>query len=208
MGSEPTPPPRAAWWEVLGAWLRLWTPPRDVEVPPVPWRWVGAGAAGVLAVVAAWLVLARPAIDEAKRAGATERARQVSVSRGIEEARLRRDQRVTIVPLGSGSLRAQAVAAVEKGARARLRSGELGINRLLDVRCDPAEQFTRNRLRFHCLAVAIEKRSYPPLRIGKPFVAVVSSDRRSLAWCKVNLVAGEGAAFSQVTVPLPKPCAR
>src|SRR3712207_7944463 len=29
---------RLSRWEVLGAWLRLWTPPREVEVPPVPWR--------------------------------------------------------------------------------------------------------------------------------------------------------------------------
>ena len=31
----------AAWatrWKILGAWLRIWTPPRDVEVPPVPLR--------------------------------------------------------------------------------------------------------------------------------------------------------------------------
>jgi hypothetical protein len=208
MGSEPTPTPRAAWWEVLGAWLHLWTPPRGVEVPPVPWRWVGVGAAGVAAAVAAWLVLGRPAIDEAKREGVTEQARRAAVSRRAEEARLRRDQRVTVVRLRSGPLAPQVVAAVEAGARARLRTGELGAKRIRDVRCDPAERFTRDRLRFHCLAVEIEKRSYPPLRIGKPFVAVVSADRRSLAWCKVNLVAGEGAAFSQVTVPLPKPCAR
>ena len=54
----------------------------------------------------------------------------------------------------------------------------------------------------------IENRSYPPIRIGVPFVAVVAADRRSVAWCKVNLLAGEGAAFAQVHVPLPKPCAR
>src|SRR4051812_9326358 len=24
--------------EIVGAWLHLWVPPRDVEIPPVPWR--------------------------------------------------------------------------------------------------------------------------------------------------------------------------
>ena len=76
------------------------------------------------------------------------------------------------------------------------------------MRCDPAEPFTRGRLRYECLAVRVRTRSYPPIRIGVPFVAVVAADRRSVAWCKVNLLAGEGAAFAQVHVPLPKPCAR
>jgi len=28
-------PRRASIFEIVGAWLRLWTPPRDVEIPPV-----------------------------------------------------------------------------------------------------------------------------------------------------------------------------
>jgi hypothetical protein len=48
----------------------------------------------------------------------------------------------------------------------------------------------------------------PPVRVGVPFVAVVARDRRSLAWCKVNELAGEGASFVQVRVPLPARCRR
>jgi hypothetical protein len=29
-------PRRASIFEIVGAWLRIWTPPRDVEIPPVP----------------------------------------------------------------------------------------------------------------------------------------------------------------------------
>ena len=50
--------------EILGAWLGIWTPPRDVEVPPVPWRKVGYVALGVLAVAAAVAVFVAPAMDE------------------------------------------------------------------------------------------------------------------------------------------------
>ena len=43
------PQDRLSRWEVLGAWLRLWTPPREAVVPPVPWRKVAVGGALVLA---------------------------------------------------------------------------------------------------------------------------------------------------------------
>jgi hypothetical protein len=193
---------------VLGAWLHLWTPPRGVEVPPVPWRWVAAGAGGLAVAVAAVLLVVMPAIDDAKREGAATETRQAATRARAREAHLRHDQRATIVRLGAGPLRRQVVAAVESGARARMRSGELDVERILRVRCEGPEPFTRERLRFECLAVEIERDSYPPLRIGKPFVAVVSPDRRTLAWCKVNLLAGEGSAFAQVHVPLPRSCAR
>ena len=40
---------RASVLEIVGVWLHVWTAPRDVEIPPVPWRklaiWTGVGAA-------------------------------------------------------------------------------------------------------------------------------------------------------------------
>ena len=44
---------RASRWEILGAWLRIWTPPRDVEVPPVPRRLLAAVAGVIAAAVPA-----------------------------------------------------------------------------------------------------------------------------------------------------------
>ncbi|MEA2139427.1 MAG: hypothetical protein QOG56_2577, partial [Solirubrobacteraceae bacterium] len=48
---------RASRWEIVGAWLRIWTPPRDVEIPPFPRR-RALVAAVVLGGVAAALALA------------------------------------------------------------------------------------------------------------------------------------------------------
>src|SRR5215208_1898656 len=69
-------------WEVLGAWLRLWTPPRDVDVPPVPWRAVGIGAFLVLVLVVLAVAVGIPAVtehnrtvDERERAAAKEQTR-------------------------------------------------------------------------------------------------------------------------------------
>src|SRR4051812_20957085 len=35
--------PKLGRWETLGAWLHVWTPHRDAEVPPVPWRTITIG---------------------------------------------------------------------------------------------------------------------------------------------------------------------
>ena len=44
--------------EILGVWLHIWTAPRDVEVPPVPWRKVAfLTSIGALLVGIALLVM-------------------------------------------------------------------------------------------------------------------------------------------------------
>lgn len=35
---------KASRWEIVGAWLQIWTPPRDVEIAPVPRRAAAADA--------------------------------------------------------------------------------------------------------------------------------------------------------------------
>jgi hypothetical protein len=200
---------RAAWWEVLGAWLHLWTPPRGVEVPPVPWRWVAtAGLAGLAALVALVVLVVAPKVDEGKRRGAAEQARQTAEARRAQEIHLRRDQRVTFVALKPGPVVPQVVAAVDAGVRARVRSGELAARRIVSVDCGGAERYSRGRTAYPCLAVKSVSRTKPPVKLGVPVVAVVAPDHRTLAWCKVNEIAGEGASYAQVHVPLPRPCAR
>ena len=204
MGAPETPTPRAAWWEVLGAWLHLWTPPRGVEVPPVPWRWVAAVAAGIVAVVA---VLASPrrARDRRREARGRDRRRPARPRRaagpgGVPAPRPARDRRPASAPGRSRRRFAPPSRPARAPACARASCARSGSSGCAATRPEP---FTRGRLRYECLAVRVATRSYPPIRIGVPFVAVVSADRRSVAWCKVNLLAGEGAAFAQVTVPLP-----
>jgi hypothetical protein len=208
VGQPPDDAPRLAWWEVLGAWLRLWTPPRGAAVPPVPWRWVAAGALGAAGVVAVVLLAVAPAVDEAKQTGAAERARERAEARTARAARLRRDQRATVVRLTRAPLVAQIEAAVAAGIQARIRSGELRARRLRAVRCTDPRPYGGGRLAFDCLAGYRVPRTFPPVTVGLPVVAVVAKNRRSFAWCKINPIAGEGQAFRQVRVPLPRACAR
>jgi len=138
-------PPRAAWWEVLGAWLHIWTPPRGVVVPPVPWRWVAVAGVALGALVAVVLLVVAPRVDEGKRRGAAEQARQTAEARREQAAVLRRDQRATFVALDRGPVVPQIVAAVRAGVRARVRSGELGARRILSVECGRPERYSRGR---------------------------------------------------------------
>src|SRR5258707_7067281 len=93
--------PRLSRTETVGAWLHLWTPPRDAEVPPVPWRRIGIGAtiaAIVLAVLAAWLV---PRIDSAKRHQAATERRARAALRVRERAIPTREPRLDSGRAGS-----------------------------------------------------------------------------------------------------------
>ncbi|MEA2195495.1 MAG: hypothetical protein QOG42_1929, partial [Solirubrobacteraceae bacterium] len=80
---------RASRWETLGAWLRIWTPPRDVEIAPVPWRAVALLAAALAVATAACVVLVLPAVDRAMlRSGACVAGRLAASAR-VVRARLR-----------------------------------------------------------------------------------------------------------------------
>src|SRR5688572_10487627 len=67
---------RASLPEVVGAWLRVWTPPRDVEVPPVPVRRLAIGGFAALVLIAAAAALIAPRIDESKERTAAAEARE------------------------------------------------------------------------------------------------------------------------------------
>src|SRR5918992_2686156 len=84
---------RASVPERLGAWLRIWTPPRDVEVPPVPVRGLAIGGVALLAVAAAATAIVAPRIDEGKDARAAEEARERDQRRAAERERIRAEQR-------------------------------------------------------------------------------------------------------------------
>jgi hypothetical protein len=89
-----------------------------------------------------------------------------------------------------------------------VRSGELPAKRILSVECRAPQRYSRGRTAYPCLAVRSVSRTKPPVKVGLPVVAVLAPDRRTLAWCKVNEIAGEGASYAQVHVPLPRACAR
>lgn len=201
--------PRASRWEILGAWLHLWTPPRDVEVPPLTGRVVGI-AVGVVALIGLAVVLVAPFVDRGKDEAAAER-RAVEAQRAraarertIAEQRPRTASAPALRPADDSATRARLLARVEAAitvdARRRVAAGELE-QRTGDTRCRPAaragEPLRDMAVRvaaFDCLAttatIAGTDRNAPG-RLGYPFRAVVDFERARFAWCKTNPVPGE-----------------
>src|SRR3954469_7078806 len=107
--------PRLSRWEILGAWLHVWTPPKGLEVPPVPWRKVAAWAALAVLVIGAAAALAVPRIDQSKEKGAAERAREAAAAVNAERARLRADQSIHRLAIPAG---VSAVGALESAITA------------------------------------------------------------------------------------------
>jgi hypothetical protein len=224
--SAPQAPPRLGRLETVGAWLHLWTPPRDAVVPPVPWRHIGIGAAIVALVVgalAAWLV---PRIDQAKRRAAATEQWQLAALSARERRVLARDQRLHTGRAGARpadraaaqrTVLADLERAITADARARTAAGTLS-RHILSTTCVP---FTRGPVRaappptatagtYECTAVTREiPRSARNTTgaIGYPFWARVNFRRGTFQWCKVNLRPGErGIGGEAAVVALPAAC--
>jgi hypothetical protein len=208
---------RASRWEILGAWLRIWTPPRDVEIPPVPRRRVAVGAALCAAAVVAGILLVVPALDRSKdERAASERAHTAAVARA-ERVRLRFDQRAQSARApevarlhGAGddrgaraALLRSARASVTRDARARVAAGEFDVA-IRRVRCRPrAGRVAPLGVRLSCLAITSET---DRVSIGQPFIVAGSLRDGRYAWCHVNPPPAEGAAGVGVFVPVPDVC--
>jgi type II secretory pathway pseudopilin PulG len=219
-------PPRLSRFETVGAWLHVWTPPRDAAVPPVPWRRIGIGAAiaaVVLGALAAWLI---PRIDRAKRHEAAAEQRQLAALSARERRVLARDQRLhtgrtNAPPADPATAQRAVVAALERAitadARGRSAAGTL-TGHVLTTTCAP---FTRAAARvtppptataagYECTAVTREiPRSARNIAgaIGYPFWARVNFPSGTFEWCKVNLRPGErGIGGEAAVVALPAGC--
>jgi type II secretory pathway pseudopilin PulG len=224
--SAPQAPPPLSRFETVGAWLHLWTPPRDAAVPPVPWRRIGIGAAiaaVVLGTLAAWLI---PRIDRAKRREAAAEQRQLAALSVRQRRVLARDQRLhagrtTAPPADPATAQRTVVADLERAitadARGRTAAGTL-TGHVLTTTCAP---FTRGTVRvtpprtataagYECTAVTREiPRSARNTAgvIGYPFWARVNFRRGTFQWCKVNLPPGErGIGGEAAVVALPSGC--
>ena len=207
--------------ETVGAWLRVWTPPRDVEVPPPPSRRTLAIAGAVLVVVVAGAAaLIVPAIDSSKDRSAAAEARADAQRRAESRRRQIAEQRPR--RLEAGSLRAssgapaaariaareallrRAETAISDDARARADAGELEGNPQ-GTQCEPYPKRTDRadwpdrdlgaaRGVFDCIVFV---RAVPKTetsiggQVGYPFRAVLDFDRFSVTWCKTNPVPGE-----------------
>jgi hypothetical protein len=206
---------RASRWEILGAWLHIWTPPRDVEIPPFPWRLGLLGLAALAAAIAAYLAFVAPRIDAGNQGRAAHDARVLAAAQRAELARLARDQRpqtaraARAARLHAAGREAQARAAllaavrasVGRDVRVRFASGAIA-RPVRDIRCRYIES-DRPRLRMSCFAVT--SRTADAL-VGQPFVAAGSLSDGRYSWCHENSRPGEGATGTTVEVELSDAC--
>jgi hypothetical protein len=191
----------------------VWTPPKGLEVPPVPWRklvlWglIGAAVLGAAAAVAV------PRIDERKREGAAQRAREQAIADNAERVRLRADQRVHRLAVPSG---VDPVSALERGitadAKARVAAKTI-TGPVLFTTCEAASanaiQFAGSRV-YKCFvktATGLRGEGKDVLGTGYPFVATLYTKQRSLAWCKQNPHADEKGSKGDLRVAISRVCA-
>jgi hypothetical protein len=205
--------PRLTRWELVGAWLRIWTPPKDLDVPPVPWRKVAIGGAAAAIAIGAIAAVAVPRIESGKRAGALERARAQAAADAAERARLRLDQKVHRLAIPAGiPIVAGLERAITADAKARVRSGTLG-GPVLSTSCTPAGSSTRqfaDSQVYKCFvktATGLRGEGTDVLDTGYAFVATAYEAQRRVAWCKQNPHADEKGSRGDVRVKLSPVCA-
>lgn len=197
--------PRASRIEILGAWLRLWTPPRDVEVPPVPMAKVAVTAvvlifAGVLVALAV-----APAIDERKDESAAEEQRREDMQRAARRAAQRDEQRVI-----RGRLTSLSGVEAAIGEDAQRRFGTDG--RPADCEPVPGAELPPAQELFDCHVtireiVSAGEQEGAAGALTIPYRARIETKTGRYAFCKTNPRPGEQALGGPETiVELPKPC--
>ena len=205
----------------VGAWLKLWTPPRDVEVAPPPSaRTLAIAGAVLLILVAGAAALIVPAIDSSKERSAAAQAREDAQRREASRRETIREQRprtldaAALLPAAGASdaqlvsareaLLRRAETAISDDARARADAGELEGNPR-ETRCEPYPRRSdradwpdrdpaTERGVYDCLVfvrAVPETESNISGRIGYAFRAVLDFERFGVTWCKSNPVPGE-----------------
>jgi len=219
--------------ETVGAWLRIWTPPRDVVVPDVPVRklLIGGAIAAVLLGVAAAIIV--PRIDSRKERLAADDARAHAALikqrrlQAIAEQRPQRLQVAALKPAAGAPESAQVAArvaligraqtAITADARHRAATGELKGNPAA-TSCEPyppadpgpERDVSVRRGAYDCFvsidAVPGDKNNLSG-HVGYPFRAVLDFKAFSIAWCRMNLVPGEKVIPDPAFVTaLPRAC--
>jgi hypothetical protein len=218
---------RASVFEIVGAWLHVWVPPRDVEVPPVPWRKLALGTAAGIVLLGIALAIMVPRIDSGKqqraRADAAQEARfrEQNRARIIHEQTPRHGVDVALKPAAGASAAQRQAArtqlvdhvrdAVWADARARSAKGELqSLSGPATCAAHPGTTLTGRFGVLDCFVVAqhIEKTSRTAKgSIGYPFRAVVDFRRYAYSFCKVEGIPGELVIPDpRLVVALPRAC--
>ncbi|MBE2319176.1 hypothetical protein DVA67_024585 [Solirubrobacter sp. CPCC 204708] len=211
--------------EILGAWLHIWTPPRGVEIPPVPWRKIAIGSAIGLVVVGIAAAILVPRIDANKEQTAAEIAAHKERVRKENVARINRSQAAKL-----GEAKALAPAAGASVAEVEHAKGQL-MNRVeADMYADAQARAKTGEIKPVTAPPECERAQGSPTSgpigvfncfiqttpikagernmagaLGYPFRAVVHYDTYTYAWCKAELVPGEKLVVSPESAPLLPP---
>jgi hypothetical protein len=202
---------RASVLEIVGAWLHIWTPPRDARVPPIPWRKLAIGAGIGALLLGAVLAVTIPRIDDTKERDAAafraERARAEAANR----ARITRAQRpmhgeaAALLPAAGASptereaaretLMSKVEADMFADARSRAARGEMRpVSGPTSCERAPGTPSGGDIRVFDCFIVTTQIK--PTERniggaLGYPFRAVVDYRDYTYTWCKAEQVPGE-----------------
>jgi type II secretory pathway pseudopilin PulG len=220
---QPKDPLRLSRLEVLGAWTHTWTPHRDAEIPPIPWRkiWI-ATAIGVVALGAAAALIV-PAIQSSKDRAAKRDAAQLAADYAADVKRITKLEHPTfgkapkpsnfdsLSPAGQRAMRARLFQTAQQDmlvdAKARVKTHEFNRD-IQAISCDeypprPADEKThpetnlRKRVGvWDCTAVQ-DYITVPGKddagAFGYPFRLKVDFKRFSYVWCRENPPPGERA---------------
>jgi hypothetical protein len=189
------PGPQLTRWEVLGAWLGIWTAPKGIDVPPRPTAArLGIWGAAALVVVGGTLAAVVPRLEDSKRATAAQAARAQARAAAAEQARLRRDQRVRRARVPAGAAPVAALErAITRDTRARVARGELH-GSVGGTRCEASSaasaRYPASRV-YRCVTYDRPRTGAGSgITTGYSFVATIYTRARSIAWCKHNPQAG------------------
>src|SRR3954447_13945990 len=234
-GRRERDPTRLSRFEVLGAWLHVWTPHRDAEVPPVPVRRILTWSLVGLLVLGGASLLIVPAIRDAKRRGDARDARALAAQQARERRVVELAQRPRrghaprprdLARLSDaeqlqlrGALLRSSEAAVLADARRRVESGAFK-NQVRAIECrktppgsDPkapgAEADLRERIgAYDCIAVTrFIPNGADRGALGYPFRLVIDYGRFDYVFCKSTPVPGEQVIPDpKSVVGLPQAC--
>jgi hypothetical protein len=220
---------RASPWEVVGAWLHIWTPRHDTYIPPVPvWRLVAAVVVSAAAITGTALILAeskeRAQARERRASAAADARRRVLLTREQTPRHARLPGAATTGATASQlpERRLRMVrgveAAITADAQTRHARGQLDA-RVETTRCvpyvrprplhPPEPPLTAARGKYECLAVTqpIEPTAVTAAGdLGYPFWARVDFRHGGVVWCKVNPRSAERGIGGDLYVALPREC--
>jgi hypothetical protein len=217
---------RLSFFERLGAWLGLWTPPRDVVVPPPPWRAIAIGAVLLVALLGAAALIAVPRIADdreadRRRAERAEAQRHAQFLAYVDREQAPRRGRARPDPGGAArparreaarrTLLDGAATAVAADARRRTRKDVEPAAECRPFprslhRVDPAAQLARPAAAYDCVAVTArfgrEDQAGGRGIIGIQFRLVVDFRRGGFAWCRIVPLGDR----DRLANPLPAAC--